>query len=347
MQYRYSLDKSKKKYHCPQCKEKRFVLYIDNTENEPLQRFVGRCDKETNCGYHYTPKQFFRDYPQAKDKPSYEVMEKPSFPPKTVQQELVTGFSTFPYSLVEKSLQAQESNHFISYLLSVFSFDKVQRAVNDYCIGTSKRWAGATVFWQIDADNHVRTGKILLYNVNTGKRVKYQNIPLIDFVHSVLLRKKLIDNFTLKQSPFGLHLLTVYPQKTVAAVESEKTAVIMSMILPEYMWISYGGLNNMIQLAIPILKDRKIVVFPDAGTYDKVNTKIAQLSANGYNISVSDLLEKRATDAEKKSGLDLADYAITNEWNKETISTTFNEMRLVNPQINILAYKFKCKEMIN
>src|SRR5690349_7136627 len=55
----------------------------------------------------------------------------------------------------------------------MFDQDTVKRLIADYRIGTSKHWYGATVFWQIDVKDEVRTGKTMLYNVETCKRVKY------------------------------------------------------------------------------------------------------------------------------------------------------------------------------
>ena len=55
MNYRYTLDKSSKKYNCPECGKKRFVLYIDEVAKEfaPLQ--YGICDRKSSCGYHLAP----------------------------------------------------------------------------------------------------------------------------------------------------------------------------------------------------------------------------------------------------------------------------------------------------
>ncbi len=342
MQYRYTLDKSAKKYVCPQCKEKRFVLYLDSTINKPLNECVGRCDKDTSCGYHYPPKSYFHDYPQAKEHSQKTVMVS------TPKEQINPGQETLtllPFSYVEKSQNRTETNHFISYLLTLFSFDKVKEVVQVYYIGTSTRWQGATVFWQIDDKLQVRTGKVLPYNPKTGKRLKYENVPYIDFVHKIMIRKDIIKTFCLKQCLFGTQLIPLFPQKTIAAVESEKTAVIMSLILPQYLWVSFGGLNNLSQLNTPILKDRKIVVFPDAGTYDRLQPKISELQILGFNISMSSLIENNATETEKKSGYDLADYAILNSWHKQGTETDFAEMTKRNPIINVLAYYFKCKRV--
>ena len=53
--YKYILDKSSKKYVCPQCNKKRFVRYIDTETKEYLPNEFGTCDRLINCGYGNNP----------------------------------------------------------------------------------------------------------------------------------------------------------------------------------------------------------------------------------------------------------------------------------------------------
>ena len=64
--YKYTLepyDGIKSRYHCPACKrkEKKFSRYINTQTLEHIHETVGKCNRESNCGYHYTPKQYFQD----------------------------------------------------------------------------------------------------------------------------------------------------------------------------------------------------------------------------------------------------------------------------------------------
>ena len=63
-------------------------------------------------------------------------------------------------------------NNFIQFLKTLFTETEVNEAIQKYYIGTSKHWNGATIFWQIDNLEKVRHGKIMLFNPETGKRVK-------------------------------------------------------------------------------------------------------------------------------------------------------------------------------
>ena len=44
-----------------------------------------------------------------------------------------------------------------------------------YKVGTSKYWDGATVFWQTDNQNKIRTGKIMLTGIRTELRTRIGN----------------------------------------------------------------------------------------------------------------------------------------------------------------------------
>lgn len=65
-EYRFHLQKYRygSKISCPNCgKIRGFVRYVDE---EGIIRFpdtVGKCDHENSCGYHYTPREYFRDNP--------------------------------------------------------------------------------------------------------------------------------------------------------------------------------------------------------------------------------------------------------------------------------------------
>ena len=58
----------KTRHTCPACNKKnQLARYIDIETLQALSYNVGRCNREVNCGYHYTPKQFFEDNPDNKE----------------------------------------------------------------------------------------------------------------------------------------------------------------------------------------------------------------------------------------------------------------------------------------
>lgn len=56
---------TKSRYTCPACNSKGVFVRYKDERGEYLSNDVGRCNRETKCGYHYKPKQYFADNPTA------------------------------------------------------------------------------------------------------------------------------------------------------------------------------------------------------------------------------------------------------------------------------------------
>jgi hypothetical protein len=296
------------RYLCPSCqyREKTFSRYINTLTKKHVAPTVGRCNRESNCGYHYTPKQYFRDNNIPFDMPQ----DNPT------RLEAVTStqkpVSFIPPDIFKQSLKSFEVNNFVLFLSGLFGTDITNQLIETYFIGTSKHWNGATVFWQIDVFGNVRTGKIMLYDANTGKRVK-EPFNYISWAHKVMKQPE----FELKQCLFGEHLLRD-KSKPVAIVESEKTALIASVYLPEFIWLASGGKDSLKAEKCKILKGHNVFLFPDLNSFEKWKSKAKELE-NLAHFIVSDLIEHKASEAEKKQGLDIADYLI--RYNLQTFQT--------------------------
>jgi hypothetical protein len=300
----------KTRYRCPSCQhtEKTFSLYIDTETGEHLHPSVGRCNRENNCSYHYSPKQYFQDNNISFDTPLPKANKpRPVTPPKK-------PVSLIPFEIFKASLNPTEfkTNHFVNYLINLFGTEVASELISLYFIGTSKYWNGATVFWEIDTQGNIRTGKIMQYSPITGKRTK-EPFNHIQWVHKALKYPE----FELKQCLFGEHLL-IDKTKPVAIVESEKTAVIASVYLPQFIWVAVGGKDGLNAEKYSILKGRSITLFPDLSkpkiegkptAFESWSSKAKEFSHIAI-FTVSDLLERKATEAEKQEGFDLADYLI-------------------------------------
>ncbi|MDQ6756271.1 MAG: DUF6371 domain-containing protein [Bacteroidota bacterium] len=224
------------------------------------------------------------------------------------QLHTIKKASFIPVKIFKESLKHHLENNFIKYLITLFGSEITNQLISKYFIGTSKHWNGATVFWQIDITSIIRTGKIMLYNAITGKRIKDKAYNP-NWVHSVLK----LPEFGLQQCFFGEHLLkgNTLP---VAIVESEKTAIIASVYLPEInekqvIWLAAGNKTGLTEQKCKVLQGRKVVLYPDLNAFELWTEKAKEFS-NIACFTVSGLLERKATEAEKKQGLDLADYLI-------------------------------------
>ncbi|MEX2335800.1 MAG: DUF6371 domain-containing protein [Fulvivirga sp.] len=247
--------------------------------------------------------------PEIKIDPVEQSEKFVSPPPKPV--------SYFDPAVMGASLKGYDQNNFVLFLESKFGKAYTMKAVEAYKVGTSKRWPGANIFWQIDPEGKIRSGKIMLYDSSKGKRQNKNS-----WVHSVLK----LEDFQLNQCFFGSHLLMSDPVKNVAIVESEKTAIIASILKPEFIWMATGGKGGLRPDRCLILESRNVFLFPDlTKPGDKVNCyelwteKAKELSKETprARFYVSDYLETNATVEERNLGLDIADYFLKWEWENE------------------------------
>lgn len=331
--YKYTLEPYKgtnTRYRCPSCQQrnKTFSLYIDTETGEHIHPTVGRCNRENNCGHHLTPKQYFQD-----NNISFDTPRPKAYKPRPVTPQ-PKPVSFIPVEVFKASLNptAFETNHFVKFLIDLFGVEAASELVSRYFIATSKHWNGATVFWQIDTRGKVRTGKIMLYNPNTGKRVKNLEPPVY-WVHKALKQPK----FELRQCLFGEHLL-IDKTKPVAIVESEKTAIIASVYLPQFIWVAVGSLTNLNAEKCSILKGRTVTLFPDLNGFEKWSSKAKELSQLAI-FNVSDLLERKATETERKQGFDLADYLIKYDYKEFALPEATEPPPAVQPLIELKAVK--------
>ena len=317
--HKYSLHKKSTKHTCPNCNKKTMVLYIEVESNEYISAIVGRCDREINCGYHYAPKSYFIDNNiEYKNQFSKEYKShKQSQTSYHDEKEMLATFNSY------------SENNLISFILTKFDIQEVEKIVQDYKIGTANFWNFGTVFWQVDGNNLVRGGKIIIYN-RSGKRTKY-----INWVHSIKIKSNQITDFNIKQCFFGEHLIN-NSNKTIAIVESEKTACFMSVLFQKYTWLAAGSLNGLNDQKMEVLKNRKIILYPDLGVcgpngspFSIWKSKCEHFIRKGFDIQISDLLETKGSNEERNRGYDIADYFIIS-YDYKPKKLISHEQKLIN-----------------
>lgn len=305
-QYRFHLEK----YHtgckkqCPKCGNKAcFTRYVDSKREITFPGYVGRCDHEQSCAYHFTPKDYFHENPEILNTIKKEQQDAIQIS-HILRQEPKPSF--IDNAIMERTLSHYNINPLYTFFVRSVGKEKSDRLCRLYRIGTSKKWGGSAVFWQIDSNGHVRTGKIMLYDAKTGKRVKHPQ-PHVCWVHTEMRRK----GYNLCQCFFGEHLLPLYPDKQVFIVESEKTAVIASHFMPDVLWIATGGKNGCFnERTIHVLAGRDVVLMPDLGATLEWQGKLPMLRKVCRSVSVNDVLEAMATDEQRSQGLDIADFLL-------------------------------------
>jgi len=297
--YTYKLEKysgKSSRYECPKChKQNQFTRYVDIETGESLSHDVGKCNRIDKCGYHYTPSEYFYN-----NNTAYLNNSEDSF----------SSNNTLPIvSCIDKeyldatlSYYNYKDNNLTLFLDSIFGEDVTNHLINIYKIGTSSRYGGSTtVFWQIDSNDIIRTGKLIKYNLE-GHRIKGCN----NWVHTVLN----LNNFHLEQCLFGEHLLKYDSNATVGIVESEKTAIIMTANMPNILWLASGGAEGINHKKVKILESRDVILFPDTSIDKRIYLKWEQ-KAKDFGFGISDYLEKYTTEKQKQEGADIADIIVS------------------------------------
>lgn len=311
MKYKYHLLKYKGKatrLTCPQCGRKHcFAPYVDDN-NQMVSSEYGRCDHESSCGYcKYPPSETkLMGYKSAYSKYQYRPISRVMRQPQSMA-EFDEVINSIPMDIVRRTVRINPTSDFLHFLRTVFDEEIVGRLVEEYMIGVTK--AGDAVFYQIDKDGRCRTGKVMKYNRETGHRIKDGSVKTpITWVHSLLKQQGVLPKeWELKQCLFGEHLLQRYPKKTVCLVEAEKTAIICSGFMPEYIWVAVGG-KSQLGDRVEALAGRTVLAIPDVDAQDTWMEKIRERPH--LNIHITDFLIKRATDADLASGADVADILI-------------------------------------
>ena len=184
------------------------------------------------------------------------------------QQQVKTLY--LPVETPAAMMKQATNSTFVIWLYSL-PWNDEQRArlpkmLNNYAIGVSRD--GLTVFWQIDEQARVHTGKMMRYKPD-GHRDKDSDYNF-DWVHSKLFRQRVYneDEYDYETCLFGQHLLPFCPDAQIHLVESEKTALIMATYygnMSRNLWLATGGLQFFDRKHIQVLIDqgRDIVVYPD------------------------------------------------------------------------------------
>ena len=310
----YSLQRYKgtaTRHTCPNCGDRRSFAYYVDEQGTPLHPSVGRCNHESGCGYHYTPKQYFQEHPECHTAKDFSFggqrMKQP-----TKQPSLPLTVCYIPTNYVEKS-QSVHSNFFgfLSTLLTAYYGSKARevltRLLEEYRLGATRD--GAVIFWQIDRNDKVRTGKVMHYNPEDGHRIKRGLTSAVNWIHSILKKQQVLpEEWQLSQCLFGEHLLKSNPGKVVVLVESEKSAVIGSAIFPGYVWLATGGKSQMREEKLRALTGQTVLLFPDVDGYAEWKQRAGSMTF--CRAIVSDIIERNATPKQRADHIDIADWII-------------------------------------
>ncbi|MCB0652178.1 MAG: hypothetical protein KDC85_12955 [Saprospiraceae bacterium] len=347
--YRFKLEKSSKKHICPQCGKRRYVKFVNTKTKEYLPGKYGRCDRESNCGYFLTP--YADDYLQLSDENTdYKSNKVNTNSPKTPPPPVF-----IPENILLKTLEPEryQQNVFIQNLLKRIPFPiestEVEKVIALYFLGTVNQgyMSGSTTYPFIDKKGKIRAIQVKQFD-NENHTLK------TSFLHSIILNHY---RKTKQNAPgwlnkyqnqdkkvsclFGEHLLSLFPENPIGLVEAPKTAIYGTLYFgmpdrPEnFLWLAVYNLSSLNYEKCKALYGRDVFLFPDlskdGSAYKLWSEKAVKLEdwIPKTTFTVSDLLERNASKADRHNGLDLADYLEKQDW--RTYRTFYAENKNAPP----------------
>ena len=93
--------------------------------------------------------------------------------------------------------------------------------------------------------------------------------------------------------------------KTIILVESEKTALVCALHLPEYIWLAYGGINGLTMNKLDVLIGHKVILVPDISqnAVSIMNNKLPNLIDLGIDAKIWDMTDGKTDEQLKNEGL--------------------------------------------
>ena len=200
-----------------------------------------------------------------------------------------------------------DDSDFCLLMTSRYGLSKAQmhRAADRYRLGKSR--SGKCIFWMMDDMGQVRDGHIGTSWVSM--MLKAREPEFLRYWHA-------------SHCLFGLHLLGMAAvqhcgeaARPVCIVEREPTAVVLSELFPECLWMASAYPLNLNTQHLEPLRSHRVTLYPPtdpaADNYfgwlevaDEAR-RILQL-----DVSVSTILEDHASREQKQRGIDLLDFLI-------------------------------------
>ena len=192
--------------------------------------------------------------------------------------------------------RANQFDFFMPFIQAgALSNKQMHHAAERYRLGKTK--SGTPIYWMIDdmmtpLDAHIGDSWI-------SQTLKARE-PLLEYwpVHHCL---------------FGQHLLS--DDLPVSIVENEQSAVILSELFPETIWLAYATLSHLAPECLSPLVERTVTIYPRTDPY--MNTYVffleyADLVRQHYKIDlrIDTTLEQHATADQKERCIDIVDFLL-------------------------------------
>lgn len=174
------------------------------------------------------------------------------------------------------------------------SVEDMHQACDRYYLGKTK--TGTPIYWMIDDMNTPLDAHI-------GDR----------WISTLLKnREPLIANWQVQHCLIGLHLLA-HAESPISIVESESSAIVLSALFPETIWLAYATTTHLVPDLFAPLEGHIVTIYPNTDptlSNYLFFQDLVTLTQQQYDldITISPLLEDNATPTQKDRNIDLLDY---------------------------------------
>ena len=199
--------------------------------------------------------------------------------------------SFIPESIIWKYYEKKPENNLLKYMRATYGNKATNLVKEQYVLGTTND--GGVIFWNINKDLKIQKAKVAYYKLN-GRRKQFFKQPYKNEngYYSCL---------------FGEHLIldSYRGKQIIILVESEKTAVIGSLLLPKYTWLSYGGSTGLTERKYECLVGHTVLIVPDISNKDVeiMKNKTIQLRKIGVNANLWDMTKGRSDEELERDGI--------------------------------------------
>lgn len=314
------LDKSSRKYLCPQCGKKKLVKYVDLASGELQSGEFGRCDREDSCGYYLYPKSELKESGQVER--SLAIRAESSLP-KNQKQVFI------PWEALDATFVGHNECSFFTYLIEKGIPDfLLEKVIEMYYLGTinSGHLRGALTIPYINVEANIAFVQVKMFN-ESNKTIKTSALHSIlkgspgnDWVLEYEKNEQKVTCF------FGAHLLKAYPNNPIVLVEAPKTAIYGACYYgapkteKDLLWLAVYNKSSLTEEKFKILEGREILLIPDlsidSGAFNEWSQKAQKFARKlkSTTIGIFDFLELYAPDELRKSGGDFADFLSKFTW---------------------------------
>lgn len=244
---------------------------------------------------------------QHRNRPRTSTPQRKPLQAPTAPKPVNPNVYYIPKEMIEQGATQVQETGLYKFLCNEFDRGEVEEVLRKYKVGASKYTTNeglrAVSFPLINREGNCIDCKIFHIDPETGSRKTAPPLMKGDGKHRQDLKstfalammkdpdnpgKRLNERRDQNWAYFGEHLLKdLNPDNSVIGiVESEKTALILSVAYPSVTWIATGSISNLTPERFAPYFGFNCTIYPDRDGYDKWKDKAKALALQGYKVKV-------------------------------------------------------------